>query len=243
MRRRIPWRTVRLYGLTALAGFVSAYLVVAFVFLPGDRGRGRVSTPALVGLSLDEARHVLDSIGLKYSLGDERASADVPRNRVLAQSPLPGTDAPRLATVTLDVSAGPRQVRVPSVAGLTFENARKVLTDSGLTAGATKEEASNAPRGEVLRTNPDAGRIVGEGAVVQFVVSAGPPELTMPDVLGREQSDALAVLNQLGLTRVHVDSEPNAAAAGISTVVSQTPAAGSGIRTTDRIVLRVGRRL
>jgi len=239
--RRIPWRTIRLYGLTALAGFVSAYLVVALFFLPGDRSRGRVITPQLVGLSLDEARHVLDSTGLRFSLGDERPSADVPRNRVVAQSPLPGTNAPRLATVTLDVSAGPRQLRVPIVSGLTLDNARKVLADSGLGAGAVQEEASTAPRGEVLRTKPDAGQVVGEGAAVQLVVSAGPAELTMPDVLGREPGDAIAVLNQLGLTRVRVDSALGSGATSYI-VVAQQPATGTGVHTTDRVVLRVSPR-
>jgi beta-lactam-binding protein with PASTA domain len=241
VRRRIPWRTVRLYGLTALAGFVTAYVVVALFFLPGNSSRGQVTTPQLVGLSMDEARHVLDSVGLTFSLGDERPSADVPRNRVVAQSPLPGTSAPRLATVTLDVSAGPRQLRVPTVSGLTLDNARKVLADSGLSAGSVQEEASSAPRGEVLRTKPDAGRVVGEGAAVQLVVSAGPAELTMPDVVGRGPAEAMTVLNQLGLTRVRVDS---AAGSGISSgiVVSQQPAAGAGIRTTDRVVLRVSPR-
>lgn len=241
MTRRIPWRTVRLYGLTALAGFVSAYLVVALLLLPGDGGRGRVTTPALVGLALDEARHLLDSVGLRFALGDERASADVPRNRVLAQSPLPGTNAPRLATVTLDVSAGPRQLRVPSVAGLTLDAAGKVLADSGLVAGRPLDETSNAPRGEVLRTKPDAGSVVGEGASVDIVVSGGPAELTMPEVLGRDPAEALAVLNQLGLTRVRVDS---ALVGGASSyvVVAQQPATGTGIRTTERIVLRVSPR-
>lgn len=241
MRRRIPWRSVRIYALTALAGFLSAYLMVALVFLPGNRGRGRVTTPALVGLSLEEARNVLDSVGLRYALGEERASADVPRNRVLAQSPLPGTNAPRAATVTLDVSAGPRQLRVPVVSGLTLDAARQVLADSGLTAGTVQEEASSAPRGAVLRSKPDAGRMVGEGAPVQLVVSAGPPELTMPDVIGRDPADALAVLNQLGLTRVRVDSEPNTGTSP-NVVVAQQPAAGAGVRTTDRVLLRVSPR-
>jgi serine/threonine-protein kinase len=143
--------------------------------------------------------------------------------------------------VTLDVSAGPRQLRVPPVSGLTLDNARKVLADSGLSAGTVQEETSSAPRGEVLRTKPDAGRVVGEGAAVQLVVSAGPAELTMPDVIGRGPTEAMTVLNQLGLTRVRVDS---AAGSGISSgiVVEQQPAAGSGIRTTDRIVLRVSPR-
>jgi serine/threonine-protein kinase len=190
---------------------------------------------------LDEARHVLDSTGLRFSLGEEHPSADVPRNRVVAQSPLPGTNAPRLATVTLDVSAGPRQLRVPSVAGLALDAARKVLADSGLAAGRLSDETSTAPRGEVLRTKPDAGSVVGEGAAVDLVVSGGPAELTMPDVLGREPGDALAVLNQLGLTRIRLDSALGSGATSYI-VVAQQPATGTGIRTTDRVVLRVSPR-
>jgi eukaryotic-like serine/threonine-protein kinase len=239
---RVPWRTVRLYGLTAVAGFVAAYVIVVLFVLPSDRTRGRVQTPALVGLSLEEARHVLDSVGLRFSLGEERPSPDVPRNGVLAQSPAPGTSVPRLGPVRLDVSSGPRSVRVPSVAGLTVEDARKTLADSGLSAGGVQDEASTAPRGEVLRTKPDAGRFVGEGAAVDLIVSAGPPELTMPDVIGREPSDARAVLQQLGLTRVRVDSEPGGSSGSATVVVGQQPAAGTGVRSTDRVVLRVSQR-
>ena len=239
MTPRIPWRSVRLYGLTALAGFVVAYLIVAFFILPGD-SRGTMTAPDLVGLSLDDARRVLDSVGLQFSLGDERASADVPRNGVLAQSPPAGASVPQRGSVTLDISAGPRQIRIPSVAGLTVDEARNVLSDSGLSAGSVQDETSSSPRGEVLRSKPDAGRFVGEGAPVDLIVSAGPPELTMPDVIGRDPSDALAVLNQLGLTRVRVDSQPGGS--GLMTVMAQQPTAGTGLRLTDRVILRVGSR-
>jgi serine/threonine-protein kinase len=191
-------------------------------------------------MSLDDARRLLDSVGLRFSLGQERPSADVPRNGVIAQSPRPGTDLARRSSVRLDVSSGARQVRVPSVAGLTVDEARRVLGDSGLAAGNLQDEMSNAPRGEVLRTKPDAGRFVGEGASVDLVVSGGPPELTMPDVLGRDPVDALAVLNQLGLTRVRVDSIPGSGAGAV--VVAQQPSAGTGLRLTDRVSLRVGSR-
>jgi len=237
---RIPWRSVGFYGLIALAGFVSAYLIVALFFLPGDRSGGRLVTPSVVGLSLEDARRVLDSAGLRFSLGNERPSADAPRNTVLAQSPRAGSRLARNGSVTLDVSSGPRQVRIPAVAGLTVDAARKVLSDSGLAAGGVQDETSSAPRGEVLRTRPDAGRFVGEGSTVELIVSAGPPELTMPDVIGRDPIDALTVLNQLGLTRVRVDS--TAGSVGTMSVIAQQPSAGAGLRLTDRVVLRVGSR-
>lgn len=240
MTRRLPWRTIRFYALIALAGFATAYLLVALFVLPGDRSGGRIQAPSLVGLSLEDARRVLDSLGLGFSLGEERRSATAPRHTVLAQNPRPGTSLARNASVRVDVSAGPRQVRVPSVAGLTVDEARRILGDSGLAAGSTQDEVSTAPRGEVLRSQPDAGRFVGEGSPVDLIVSGGPPELTMPDVVGRNPADALAVLNQLGLTRVRVDSQPGT---GVDAVVlGQLPAAGTGLRLTDRIALRVGSR-
>lgn len=242
MALHVPWRTVRLYGLTAVAGFVAAWVIVALFVLPSDATRGSVQTPSLVGRSLEEARHVLDSVGLRFSLGEERASADVPRNGVVAQSPAPGASLPRLAPVRLDVSTGPRSVRVPSVSGLNVDDARKTLADSGLSTGGVQEEASSAPRGEVLRTKPDAGRFVGEGAAVELIVSAGPAELTMPDVIGRAASDARAVLQQLGLTRVRVDSQPGSGGGSTMVVTAQEPAAGAAVRPTDRVVLRVSYR-
>ncbi|MGH7709709.1 MAG: PASTA domain-containing protein, partial [Gemmatimonadaceae bacterium] len=149
MTPRVPWHSVRLYGLTALAGFAAAYLMVALFILPGDRSRGRVAVPSLIGMSLEDARRALDSAGLRFSLGNERASTEVPPNGVLAQTPRPGGSLPRLGTVTLDVSTGPRQVRIPPVAGLTVDEARKVLADSGLSAGGVQDETSTSPRGEV----------------------------------------------------------------------------------------------
>ncbi len=238
MTLRMPWRTIRLYGLTALAGFVLAWVIVALFILPGSSTRDRVRVPSLTGMSLEEARLALDSAGLRFSLGAERASKDVPRNGVLAQSPAPGATLPRMGTVRLEVSAGPRQIRVPSVAGLTVDAARTILADSGLGAGGVQEEASNAPRGEVLRTKPDAGRFVGEGAAVEVIVSAGPPDLVMPDVIGRDGADALAVLRQLGLTRIRVDSAETGTATG-GIVGTQFPAAGTAIRSSDRVVLRL----
>jgi eukaryotic-like serine/threonine-protein kinase len=237
---RIPWRTVRLYAFTAIAGFLLGWLAVAIFFLPGEKAQDAVVTPNVIGRSLDEARHILDSVGLQHALGDERASTTVPPNAVLAQTPTAGTSVRRLTSVRLDVSAGPRRVRVPSVAGLTTDDAEKLLGDSGLTVATARQEASNAPRGEVLRSRPDAGRWVGQGAAVELIVSAGPSELTMPDVVGRDPGDAMALLRQLGLTSVTVDSSD--ANGGERVVVSQQPAAGAGIRRSDRVSLRLANR-
>lgn len=237
---RIAWRVVRVYALTAIAGFLLGWLVVAVFLLPGERTQDAVVTPSVIGMSLDDARHILDSVGLQHALGEERASTTVPPNAVMAQSPTAGASVRRLTTVRLDVSAGPRRVRVPSVAGLTADDARQLLADSGLTVATARQEASNAARGEVLRSRPDAGRWVGEGTAVELIVSAGPSELTMPDVIGRAPEDALSLLRQLGLTSIAVDSSD--ANGGERIVVAQQPAAGAGIRRADRVSLRLANR-
>ncbi|MGQ0539353.1 MAG: PASTA domain-containing protein [Gemmatimonadaceae bacterium] len=238
---RARLRTAALYAGVALAGWLSAYLLVALLLLPGDGRADGVNAPSVVGLSLEQARAALDSAGLRFALGDERPSADVPRNTVMAQSPLPGTSLQRLAAVTLDVSSGPRRVRIPPLEGLTVEAARNLLATSGLALGASREESNNEPRGEVLRSDPDAGRFVGEGAAITLVVSSGPSSLAMPDLVGRDPADAVILLNQLGLTNVQIENDSTAGSA-LNLVFAQRPAAGAAVRAGDRIVLRVASR-
>ena len=61
------------------------------------------------------------------------------------------------------------------------------------------EKPGPEARGTVLSSQPEGGQQVPQGTPVELVVSAGPSELRMPDVVGRELFEVRATLEQLGL--------------------------------------------
>jgi serine/threonine-protein kinase len=56
--------------------------------------------------------------------------------------------------------------------------------------------------GVVFKQNPDAGSHVDKGGTVTIFVSTGPPKVTVPDVTGKQWSDAQQALTDQGLTPV-----------------------------------------
>ncbi|OJX96876.1 serine/threonine-protein kinase [Salana multivorans] len=96
----------------------------------------------------------------------------------------------------------PEAVEIPDVSGRTVDEARRELEALGLTVlSATESEASDTVAKDlVIRTSPDKGQMVQEGEEVTLVVSSGPSELTVPNVIGNTESEALEKLKTAGFT-------------------------------------------
>jgi beta-lactam-binding protein with PASTA domain len=194
--------------------------------------------PAVLGLRYEDADARLKAIGLKASLGESRVSASVPQSTVLAQHPVAGLDAMRGSIVVLDVSAGQKRATVPSLVGQVQADAESALRAAALAVGQVSEQASDQPRGTVLKLHPDAGEVLPAGTNVDLVLSGGPAMLSLPDVVGRELNEAKIMLGQLGVpvAPVEYDSSSNLPRGAI---IAQSPAAGSILPPGTSLVLRV----
>lgn len=229
------------YAIAAASGFLLAFGLVAMLLFPPDDTVQEVRVPSVMGLPYADAERRLRAMGLKVSLGAERASTDVPRNAVVGQTPVAGETVNAGTEVVLDVSQGQgRASEVPSLLGSSREDAEQRLTAAGLAVGEVSTVASDTARGIVLSTTPGAGQPVAAGSRVALVVSAGPTELSLPDVVGRDLPAARGTLEQLGLSAtVEYDSLSSLPA---GTVVAQSPAAGAAIASGARVTLRVSGR-
>lgn len=240
VRRRLSRHAMLHLGVAALA-FAGAWLVAAFVLFPDTGPAPVVLVPPVVGMPFEEAEQKLAAVGLKASLGESRPSSSAPRRYVLGQTPAAGTAVAPDVAVMLDVSAGQLRATVPRLAGLTREDAIAALRAARLEVGEVVERPGPEARGTVLATQPDAGQVVSQGSAVQLVLSAGPSQLLMPDVVGRELYEVRATLDQLGL-RVAQTEYDSASVLPAGLVVSQLPAAGTPVTATDLITLRVSGR-
>ncbi len=111
-------------------------------------------------------------------------------------------------------------VQVPSVVGESQSNAVATLANDGLKSSITKKNSSESS-GTVLSESPTAGTSVKKGDTVSLVVSSGPKQVSVPNVVGQPVAQAESTLIGAGF-QVSTNYVNNSAKVG--TVVSQTPA-------------------
>jgi eukaryotic-like serine/threonine-protein kinase len=120
----------------------------------------------------------------------------------------------------------PRDIKVPNVTGLSFDDASRRLAERGLRGMKGEERFHGAsPKGTVLEQSPSAGSRDVEGASVTLVVSAGQQVARVPSVSGMSRADAERALEQAGFAVGEVAERPSNSPAG--QVIESNPRGGS----------------
>lgn len=143
------------------------------LILGPDPASKRVEVPLLINETEEQARETLKEAGLEakviYANSDE-----IKDGYVLRQNPPAGTEVDRGFTITITVSKGLQQVKVPSITGTTPEEAKKELNDIGLELGrVTSDYSGSVGIGEIFRQSIESGIYVDKGTAIDVVVSIG----------------------------------------------------------------------
>lgn len=225
----------------ALAGWAFGYAMATQVVFPAPPPPGDLfEVPDLRGLGLASVSERLAGVGLELGGVDSLQHPSVAAGLVLGQSPLPGQVAPPEAPVWITISAGPQMRSIPDVEGLEESRARVVLETSGFVVDSRVAEAEIA-RGRVISVTPPPDSVVALPAEVLILVSAGPPVVPMPFVLGMEQAEAELLLDSLGLVVSDVE-EVFRFGRDQGIVVEQEPAGETQLQRGSSVRLKVGRR-
>jgi serine/threonine-protein kinase len=204
--------------------------VGAWALLGGESNL--VAVPNVVGERLKAAQTTLEDA--KFEVEVETQASDEPKNIVLRQDPAGESEAEEGSVVTLLVSAGPEQVEVPQVVGLSQQDAIAAVQDADLVVDI-EEIDSDQPAGTVVSSDPAEGTLVDVGSTVTLRVSTG--EVTVPSVVGRSESSATTILEQAGFNVTPVFEETDEASPG--TVIAQSPAADSTARLGTTVVITI----
>ncbi|MFD5867693.1 PASTA domain-containing protein [Corynebacterium sp. NPDC060344] len=194
-----------------------------------SKGQAPVKVPDVVGLSLDDARKVIEDAGLTVADVTEEFSETYDPRAVLSVTPDPGTGLARGSDVTLAVNNG---IEVPDVEGLTLDEARTKLEEAGLTVrDVTRSESSPRKAGQIDSTTPQAGTMVEPtNATIDLVVS---DRVEVPNILGSKIGDARQKLDELGL-RLRITGD----ASDDDRIYSQSPRSGSDAKRGDEVTVR-----
>ena len=212
---RSPWIWV---GIGAAVLAVLAALLWLF-------GGPSTTVPDMVGSTLEEATDLLDAAELELGAVDTEESDEEP-GTVLAQSEEPEAEVSPGTEIDLTAAAPPGAVLVPNVVGLRRGPAERALEDAGLELGIVSfAPSAETPEGRVLSSDPVTGVVAEPGDEVDLVLAVpaeDDPAVEVPQVVGRQEADALRLLDSGGF-EVLISRVPADEAAGI--VIAQDPGA------------------
>ena len=167
------------------------------------------------------------------------ASSDtVPKGQVSDENPGGGSKVAKGSTVTLTVSTGVAQVKVPNVVGQDVNQAVATLAGLGLNPNIARVY-STAQQDTVTAQQPHAGDSVPKGSNVRVNVSRGAKPVQVPDVTGQPFANAKSALQGQGFTVARVDVQSDQYPKGV--VVASDPPAGSNVAKGAKITLSVSK--
>jgi serine/threonine protein kinase len=208
------------------------------VTLTVSSGPGSSQVPGVSGLTQEEATEALEEAGFEVAVNRVN-SANVEEGLVVNTEPSGGTSATNGSTVTINVSRGPKLVKVPVLVGAQRDVAVERIRGRGLEPSVSEEESSQ-PSGQVLSQSPDAGERVDPGSTVSIVVSSGEEESKVPNVIGRERREAVEAVRAAGLVPVVEEEETEVPGQG-GRVVDQFPPPGRELPAGTEVTLVVGK--
>ena len=228
-RRRWPW--VALGLLVLLLAGLFGYLAMAGLLAPE-----KVTVPKVVGRQVLNARERLERAG--FRVRERRTPSQEEIGVVVDQDPNAATKADKGSTVLVQVSQGPGNVAVPSVSNLARARAIKQLNDAGLKVNEDPEHSDTVKEGFAIRTVPREGEQVQRGTRVRLLVSSGPEQVTLPDLVGLSRESAEAKLDDLGLL-VSIDEQDSNEPEG--EVIASSPGGGTRLDPGSRVTLTVSK--
>jgi eukaryotic-like serine/threonine-protein kinase len=210
------------------------------VTLSVSTGPGNVSVPTVQGMTVAQATRALKRSGLKVANVSPQPSNRFPAGRVTGTNPGTARSVPHGTGVTLIVSSGQPQKKVPNVVGETETAATEDLTRAGFTVHkATQPASSQSDVGNVLSQSPAGNANAQAGSQVTITVGTQPATTTVPGVVGDPTAGAVSALRAAGfkvnqIIRIVTNPAKN------GTVVAQSPGGNSTAKKGTTVTITVG---
>jgi serine/threonine-protein kinase len=225
-RRQLLW------GLAA--ALIAAAIVLALLLSTSGR---QVKVPNVVGQTEAVALAKLRGAGLT-PVATTASSATVASGLVVGETPPSGSKVGKGTRVSILISSGPGSAALPSLEGLNASQAARRLRAAGFKPTTQTQPSTKIAPGRVIATNPPAGTELQVGSPVTVLVSSGPAQVRVPDVLGQSQAAAEAALSTAGLTVGAITPQVSASRSP-ETVLSQSPAAATSLPAGGQVNLTV----
>lgn len=131
--------------------------------------------PNVAGQTVDQARSVIESLGLDFAEGPQVPS-EIPAGRVVGTDPGAGAQVSKGTTITVQISDGSLATTMPNVVGAQLGDARNAINGAGFTGGIVEQYVLSGVdvRCQVASSDPGSGATVSKSARVTLTINGGP---------------------------------------------------------------------
>lgn len=196
---------------------IGATMVLAQQIAPPSE----LTAPDFRGMTYEAAQNE----AAKYELSIEEAgseySDEYEEGEICSQTPGEGSNVSKGDVISVVISQGPENRKVPNLIGQTLDRATTMLEDEKLIAGdVTEDYSSSVAAGRVMSQGIDADTEVAPNTAVNLVISLGPkPMAIVPELRGEDLETAKSMLTEANLTIGNISYEESSEKEG--TVISQ----------------------
>ena len=141
--------------------------------ISGIDNKAEVRMPDLTKLTYAQAQKKMEELGLYLSIETSVYDMKVAKDKVISQSVPLGTVLHQGDSVTVVVSLGKEQVRVPYVQYETEANAKQMISNAGLMVSVKYEYSATVKQGVVITQGIEKDTLVDMGTTIEIVVSSG----------------------------------------------------------------------
>ncbi|MHB1139444.1 MAG: Stk1 family PASTA domain-containing Ser/Thr kinase [Microthrixaceae bacterium] len=204
-------------------------------------GAETIEVPDLATLTQAAAEKALTDLGLVPDVQAEE-NADVAPGTVIRQNPPALTPVPPGSPVTVVVATEVGTVVVPGgLVGSPLAQAQAAIQAAGLRFQTADEQPSDSVReGSVISVDPGSGTTVDKNSTVRIVVSTGPEQIAVPNVMGNTEDEAVFAIRASGLQVQVVPQTVGANDPNAGRVIAQDPTAGRNVDKGSTVKVTVG---
>ena len=205
-----------------------------------EEEKPKVEMITVVGKNVDEVKVSLLNIGLTPEI-EYQESTEYDQGIVMKASVEPGEMIEEGSNVILTVSAGSEGVEVPDVVGKSEAEGTAELEKKGFVVNKTESYDEYIAAGNIISQSPKEGEKAPSGASVTITISLGKDteKVRVPDLMGRSEEEAMAVLVEGGL-QLGVVSEVNNENTDLTGLVCyQSYSVGSYVEAGTRVDISI----
>ncbi len=168
--------------------------------------------PDVVGMTLEEAIQKAEDASdgnVKFTVKvTHKEYSEEERDTILSQTPEGGFQTKRSKEIKVTMSLGPVALELGDYTGRNYLDVMKILEKKGIKVILEQEDNAEYDEGEIFKQFPTEGTKRASGEEVTLYVSKGSENTVVPDVVGKTDEEAIAIIERTNL-KVAVIEEYN----------------------------------